>query len=386
MQKYYLFFYDLIMKTIVVSHGHTSIEVLHSLTPILLAMSEMTEWKWKLVDYRFSNLDHEKGDLLIIIRKYHDGKTPDILIAEELSKLRRNFSRIIYFDDSAASSVVLFSVFPYVDRYWKRSCLNNHNLYKNAYYGGHLYSQYYHDHYDIDDYNEYFLNPVLTDDECLDKLQIAWNIGIGAYPTSNDRMLNRYYKLVRKITTAMTILPATWPVERIISEYIKDMKVVLSAEVSMKNKTRKISARFISANYRKSIGFQRELLLSKTIGNDMFLHGAIGKRDFTIETYNVMAMLSPFGWGEICYRDYEAVLGGSYLIKPDMKHLDTWPNIYQDGMYHSLDWSLSEVEELSFLFDQTDQVEESVNRARLMYQDSLGNMVERCIRMISQVI
>ena len=25
-------------------------------------------------------------------------------------------------------------------------------------------------------------------------------------------------------------------------------------------------------------------------------------------------MLSPFGWGEICYRDFEATLGGNLLL------------------------------------------------------------------------
>ena len=32
-------------------------------------------------------------------------------------------------------------------------------------------------------------------------------------------------------------------------------------------------------------------------------------------------MLSPFGWGEICYRDFEAALNGMLLIKPDMNTL-----------------------------------------------------------------
>ena len=31
--------------------------------------------------------------------------------------------------------------------------------------------------------------------------------------------------------------------------------------------------------------------------------------------------MSPFGFGEICYRDFEAMLNGACLIKPDVSHL-----------------------------------------------------------------
>lgn len=31
-----------------------------------------------------------------------------------------------------------------------------------------------------------------------------------------------------------------------------------------------------------------------------------------------MAAISPFGWGKICYRDFEATLCGAASIKPNM--------------------------------------------------------------------
>ena len=40
---------------------------------------------------------------------------------------------------------------------------------------------------------------------------------------------------------------------------------------------------------------------------------------------------SPFGWGELCFRDFEAIRAGSVLVKPDMGHLETWPNIFVPG-------------------------------------------------------
>lgn len=50
------------------------------------------------------------------------------------------------------------------------------------------------------------------------------------------------------------------------------------------------------------------------------------------EFYNVLAQskcaISPFGMGEICFRDFEVIKMGSVLIKPDMSLVRTVPNIY----------------------------------------------------------
>jgi hypothetical protein len=43
------------------------------------------------------------------------------------------------------------------------------------------------------------------------------------------------------------------------------------------------------------------------------------------------AALSPWGWGEPCHRDYEAMCLGCVLIKPAMDHVTCWPGIYRPG-------------------------------------------------------
>jgi hypothetical protein len=57
-------------------------------------------------------------------------------------------------------------------------------------------------------------------------------------------------------------------------------------------------------------------------------------------------MQETFGWGEICTRDFEALLNGAVLLKPDMSHIDTFPNVYTDESYLSIDWDFSNFEEL----------------------------------------
>lgn len=46
------------------------------------------------------------------------------------------------------------------------------------------------------------------------------------------------------------------------------------------------------------------------------------------ELYQSKLCFSPFGYGELCWRDIEAFLAGAVLIKPDMGHVQTEPNLF----------------------------------------------------------
>lgn len=41
------------------------------------------------------------------------------------------------------------------------------------------------------------------------------------------------------------------------------------------------------------------------------------------------AVLSPWGWGESCHRDYEAWILGAVLIKPECDWVTAWPDVYR---------------------------------------------------------
>jgi hypothetical protein len=38
--------------------------------------------------------------------------------------------------------------------------------------------------------------------------------------------------------------------------------------------------------------------------------------------------ISPFGWGELCHRDFEIALAGAALAKPSIEHLQTFPPLF----------------------------------------------------------
>jgi len=56
--------------------------------------------------------------------------------------------------------------------------------------------------------------------------------------------------------------------------------------------------------------------------------------------------ISPFGYGEICWRDFEAVLSGCLLVKPNMGHVETRPNIFRaNDTYVPVQWDFADLEE-----------------------------------------
>lgn len=67
---------------------------------------------------------------------------------------------------------------------------------------------------------------------------------------------------------------------------------------------------------------------------------------FIAELQQSKICFSPFGYGEVCWRDYEAVLTGAVLLKQDMAHVETKPDIFEaNETYVPLRWDLSDFEE-----------------------------------------
>jgi hypothetical protein len=72
----------------------------------------------------------------------------------------------------------------------------------------------------------------------------------------------------------------------------------------------------------------------------------VGQKVFRQELERSKICFSPFGYGELCWRDIEAFAAGAVLLKPDMSHLKTEPDLYRDGeTYVSIRWDFSDLAE-----------------------------------------
>ena len=91
----------------------------------------------------------------------------------------------------------------------------------------------------------------------------------------------------------------------------------------------------------------------ETLGGRVRISGyeRIKYKRYLLELMNTKIALSPFGWGEICIRDYEAIACGALLIKPDVRHVQTKPDIFRaNETYVPVKWDFSDLAEKADYF------------------------------------
>ena len=97
--------------------------------------------------------------------------------------------------------------------------------------------------------------------------------------------------------------------------------------------------------------------------------------------------LSPFGMGELCFRDFEIIQFGSVMIKPDMSQVITHPNIYipyETYIPCALDWS-DLIEKIEWVKSNPNKCKEIVENARQLVKKSytIENLLVYWHKMIS---
>lgn len=96
---------------------------------------------------------------------------------------------------------------------------------------------------------------------------------------------------------------------------------------------------------RRPIGPVMERLRAKGL-NVITPEKRVSREEFYQEMASAKIYISPFGYGEICGRDYECAILGSLLIKPDMGHAEAYPDIYRPyETYVPVAWDFADLEE-----------------------------------------
>jgi hypothetical protein len=62
--------------------------------------------------------------------------------------------------------------------------------------------------------------------------------------------------------------------------------------------------------------------------------GRYAYADYVTLMRRTKIVVSPWGWGEWCWRDCEAIYFGCALVKPDSDHVFTYPDIFRDDNYY----------------------------------------------------
>jgi hypothetical protein len=303
-------------------------------------------------------LNHSQEKYLLLVRFY---KRREIAQDESiLGKMRDRFEKVIYLDDTASADELNCTVFPYVDYYLKKQIHRDKATYLSPSYGKRAFTNYYHEKYDIEDDNEE-IRPALSQNH-IDKIKLGWNLGIGCYPKTKYRN-----GLARRVHPVLGL---------------NGIKLLYKSPLKYnfpKPHLNKISARYGMTFDRKTVAFHRSIYEDTVNNSALFLTGRVPIKLYNQELRQVRATFSPFGWGEVCFRDFEAIINRSVLIKPDMSHIETWPDVYQDGKtYISVDWDGHNLEEKSLELLNNPSVMDGISQNALThYLDSFMHLDDK---------
>ena len=267
---------------------------------------------------------------------------PDKVDLELLKRLRQQYQTIFFFNGNAGGGILRPEVLPYVDCFFNKSLFKDRSLYSRQLYGDELYTDYYHREHGIDD-PQPRQRQVISNPADYAKLKVSWNIGIGDFPRHKYRQ--------RAAVALARTLGMKW-----VKPFYKRREP--PQQLPANSGSYDIQARW-GGPKRPTLLYHRELMLRKINGNPRFIVGRVAQNLYNEEIKNCKITLSPFGWGELCFRDFEAVLNGSLLLKPDMSHLETWPDIFKPyETYIPFDWEASDLvaKGEQYLGDEAEQI------------------------------
>jgi hypothetical protein len=242
-------------------------------------------------------------------------------ILEFLKRAQNKVSSVMWFDTTDSTGTLQQAVLPFVDLYCKSQLLVDRSQYGRSFYGGRIFTDFYHSHDHIEDEEPVFEEP-LDVSKYGQKLSVSWNSCLSTYSLLGPWLIGAYRRLPLSLFLRY---PRTWT----------------SPESIRPND---LSARFGTTHGRRTVRYQREQI-RKILGQRMDTE-KLGRRAYMRETRNSKLVMSPFGWGEITLKDFEVFLTGGLLVKPSMEHLETWPDLYQAGeTYVAHRWDLDDLEQ-----------------------------------------
>ncbi len=246
-----------------------------------------------------------------------EGQDHDRKAIALLEKLRARVGRVFWIDTTDGTGTTQFHLLPYVDRYVKSQLLADRSAYLRDYYGGRVWTDYYHERFGVTDSDESY-RPAPAAESELHKLVAGWNDALADWGSWGIRF--------RKLRNRL-------PAPMFYSARFADSD----------DRPVDVNARFGTRYGRETVAYQRALVKERLAGMGVPTD-RVPRSRYLKELRKSKVAVSPFGWGDPCYRDYEAILNGAMLLKPDMSHVETWPDLYVSGeTYLPFAWDCSDL-------------------------------------------
>jgi hypothetical protein len=279
----------------------------------------------------FDNIDKALPDCdyLIVESKFTKSWwTQKEKLFEALTRLKTATNKVLFFDLGDGTASWCLGVLPYVDGFYKSYLFKDRNRYLESFYGGRIWTDYYHRRFQIDDAVEN-RPPPATDAALLEKIHLGYCAGLSNYALSSLLYNNSNLGKVVRRSFALAKLGVRSPAERDFCPPSVARELDLSCRVTTR--------------YSETVSYQRKQTVE--ILKDYINHERVNRRAYFDEMRRAKAVLSPFGWGEINYKDYEVAHCGAVLMKPDIGHLETWPQLFDAQSVVQYRWDFADLPE-----------------------------------------
>lgn len=342
------------MKTII------TILTEYTKTPLYYSLKPFFDYKGADFSFKFTkSIDYclfkDNNQYLIMLRDVH--KHSKLSFDETMIKLKEKYKKIIYFDDRDSARIERIEFLKYVDLYLKKQLYKDRSVYLKEAYSHRTFESYYHQK--LNRLEDRMVEPNISEAD-ISKLKVAWNLGAGTYP---QRLI--FMRLGEVIAN-------------LISPKFGFKIGSAFSKIKIHPKLPKVHAIF-SIHKHAYIDYQREVI-RETFKNDSNVYQSkVRYKEFYRLMAHSLITMSPFGWGEICYREFEAFLFQSLVIKPNMDHLETFPNVFiKDKTYISLDWDLSNLKEITeYYLNHPEEAHKIVGHAYKHYLKELDKTKDK---------
>tara|TARA_A100001391_G_C5058488_1_gene275399 strand:+ start:422 stop:1372 length:951 start_codon:yes stop_codon:yes gene_type:complete len=248
-------------------------------------------------------------------------RAPDDEVFRYLKNLHNRCGKVIWVDNRDSAGNTQFEVLPYVDEYWKGQLYADLDNYNREVRFNRLHSEFFADHYDMEAVDVPFDRKLSDYAEHQNKVQLGWNVGFGNY-------LN---------LSSLSEMALLYVLKR--PQFPEFIRADASRDIDVHCRFRR-GGEPIYQCHRDDFA-ERLQRMDVAITN----REPVPRKQFVSEMRRAKIVVSPFGWGEVCYRDFEAVINGSCLVKPSMEHITTWPNIFRaNESYIPVRWDLADLE------------------------------------------
>lgn len=290
-----------------------------------------------------------------------------------LKEARKYTDKIVWMDDSDSTGVTHFELLPYVDLYLKKQLLKDKTLYQKEFYGGRIWSDFYHHKFGIVDsspFKQFYPLHI----ELAHKVRLSWNIGLG-------NMYNSYTKKDR----LRRLVPDFWPVDYSIPYIPWNTDRCIDVFVRMATKCSRETLAF----HRHEVIRRLKEISGKNRKLNISFPDWLPFKKYNQMMANSKIIISPFGWGELCVRDWSAFIFGACLLKPSMIHMETWPNVFIEGVtYQPFSWEFENLESGIYELLEDDKKRlEIAHNSQQAYRDSISTagMEKFCDWFIKQI-